>query len=432
VRSRIGRSLRVLPLATLAAVVAIAVAHRMQRRPESLRAPGSTTTVPIHTPSGVATERPPSAFDAPLLGPSPPPPIDAGAPAARTLHGSAKRAHRSLARGPRTIRVGWRVAVDGTSPVAAQVTVAPDEATLYVATLGGQLVALVRADGTRRWAVALGDRAYGAPLVGDDGTIYVGTDARKLFSVSAKGDTIFRLDTEGEADTAPVFGRDGAIVFVAGNHVHSVRRGGDLGWRFSARSKIYTAPAVTDEGLVIVGSQDDHVYALGAGGVLAWTIDLGADVDGSPAIADDGAIYVGTDAGDVVRLDPKGNLVWRTPVGGFVRGALSIARNGDVVVGTYGPVPRVVRVGPDGVVRGAFAIRGTGAKDFGIHGGPLEDADGVLYFGAQDDAVYAIGPDGGLRWRYETSADVDAPLTMLSDGSLVVPSEDGSVTLLLP
>ena len=67
-----------------------------------------------------------------------------------------------------------------------------------------------------------------------------------------------------------------------------------------------------------------------------------------------------------------------------------------------------------------------------IHGGPLEDDDGALYFGTQDDAVYALDPDGAVRWSYTTGADVDAPLTLLSDGSLIVPSEDGSVTLLVP
>jgi outer membrane protein assembly factor BamB len=326
--------------------------------------------------------------------------------------------------------VGFRVSVDG--PVASQVVASPDEATLYVATLGGQLVALARADGARLWSTTLGDRAYGTPLVHDDGTIYIGTDAKKLFSLSSKGTTIFRLETNGEADTSAAFGKDGNIVFAAGPHVHSVRRGGDLAWRFAARGKVFTAPAITNGGLVIVGSQDHHVHAIGVDGRWAWSVDLGADVDGAPAIGDDGAIYVGTDAGDVVRLDAEGKVVWRTPVGGFVRGALSIARNGDVVVGTYGPVPRVVRVSPEGTLRGAFAIVGTGAREFGIHGGPLEDDDGALYFGAQDDAVYAVGPEGALRWRFETGGDVDAPVTMLSDGSLVVGSEAGTVTLLLP
>jgi outer membrane protein assembly factor BamB len=322
------------------------------------------------------------------------------------------------------------VRVDG--PVAAQVTVSSDESTLYVGTLTGNVVALAREDGARRWSASLGDRVYATPLVHDDGTIYVGTDAKKLVALSPRGQTVFRLETEGEADTSPVFGKDGSIVFAAGNDVYAVRRGGDIAWRFTAKNKVYTAPAITDDGLVIVGAQDHHVHAIGQGGVLAWTVDLAADVDGGAAIADDGSIYVGTDAGDVVKLDAQGHVAWRTPVGGFVRGSLSIARNGDVLAGTYGPVPRVVRLSPDGAIRGAFAIRGTGAREFGIHGGPLEDAQGVLFFGAQDDAVYAVGPDGALRWRFETGGDVDAPLTMLSDGSVVVASEDGTVTLLLP
>jgi outer membrane protein assembly factor BamB len=346
------------------------------------------------------------------------------------LHGGPRHTHRAGARGPKAPKVGWTAHVDG--PVAAQVTTSSDESTLYVATLGGSLVALARADGARRWSIALGDRAYATPLVAEDGTVFVGTDAKRLVAVSPAGQTLFRLETDGEADTGAALAKDGTVVFAAGNYVYSARRGGDLAWRWAARKKIFTAPAVAADGTVIVGSQDQHVHALTPAGALAWTVDLGADVDGAPAIADDGSIYVGTDAGDVVKLDDHGHVLWRTPVGGFVRGCLSIARNGDVVAGTYGPAPHVVRVRPDGVVVGAFAVHGTGAREFGVHGAPLEDADGVLYFGAQDDAVYAITPDGAERWRFTTGGDVDAPLSLLSDGSLIVPSEDGTVTLLLP
>jgi outer membrane protein assembly factor BamB len=346
------------------------------------------------------------------------------------VHGGARHLHRSSAHGPRTAKVGWRTTVSG--PVAAQVTASPDERTLYVSTLDGNVVALAREDGKTRWTAILGERVYSAPLVHDDGTVYVGSDAKKLVALSPDGAVLWRLEVEGEADTGAVFGKDGTIVFAAGSSVLSVRRGGDVAWRFTAKGKVFTAPAVTDAGLVVVGSQDDRVYAIDATGAAAWSTSLGADVDGAAVVGDDGAIYVGTDKGEVVRLDAGGKVAWRTPVGGYVRGVLSLARNGDILTGTYGPVPRVVRLSPEGLIRGAFAIKGTGAKEFGIHGGPLEDADGTLFFGAQDDAAYAIDLEGGLRWRFATASDVDAPLTMLSDGGLVVASEDGTITMLLP
>lgn len=409
----------------LVAIVVAAIGARVGRRaPAPPAAPP-----PVRVVSADASPSSSSSI-APLAGPTPPPKAFAPTGAPRMVHGSPRHVHRSSARGPAAAKVGPRIEVGG--PIAAQVTASPDEKTLYVASLDGNVVALSREDGAKRWSVALGDRVYSTPLVGDDGTVYVGTDAKKLVAISPAGAIVWKIDLDGEADSGATFAKDGTIVFAAGSQVLAARKGGDLAWRFSAKGKVYTAPAITDDGLVVFGSQDDRAYALRSDGTLVWSVDLGGDVDGAPAIADDGAIYVGTDKGEIVRLDAKGNVAWRTDVGGFVRGVLSVARNGDVLAGTYGPVPRVVRVAPDGVLRGAFAIHGTGAREFGIHGGPLEDEAGTLYFGAQDDAVYAIATDGTVRFRFRTGADVDAPLTLLADGTLAVPCEDGTLTLLLP
>lgn len=430
----------------LVAVVGAAVIGRVRRPAPTPDATGtSTVTSAPPAPSGPA-----SGLEAPLRAPADagalPNAADASAPDASTrdastpnadsaggprmVHGSPRHLHRSSAHGPRTAKIGWRVKVSG--PVAAQVTTSPDERTLYVATLDGSVVALAREDGKQKWSSTLGERVYSTPLVHEDGTVYVGSDAKKLVALSPEGNLVWRLEVDGEADSGAVFGKDGNIVFAAGSSVYAVRRGGDIAWRFTTKGKVFTSPAVTPEGLVVFGSQDDRVYAVGASGALVWSTSLGADVDGAPVIGDDGSIYAGTDKGEIVRLDGHGAIVWRTAVGGYVRGVLSLARNGDVLAGTYGPVPRVVRVSPEGTIRGAFAIKGTGAREFGIHGGPLEDADGTLYFGAQDDAAYAIDAEGAVRWRLPTGADVDAPLSMLSDGSVVVASEDGTITMLLP
>jgi outer membrane protein assembly factor BamB len=429
--ARRSGGVRLLPATALATLLAVVVAARLGHSPSPFEGPRGA---PVALTASSGSPSPTSALERPLVARGAE--DDGGAFArvtsggARTLHGDARRTHRASARGPDTARVSARIEVGG--PVTAQVTASPDEKTLYAATLAGALVAIDRERATIRWRVELGDRVYGAPLVLDDGTVMVGSDAKKLVAISPRGSVVFRLELDGEVDGAPALGRDGTVIVNAGRTVVSVRRGGDVAWRFSAHGKVYASPAVTDQGLVVFGSQDDHVYALAADGTLAWAVDLGSDVDGAPAIADDGTIAVGTDKGEVVQLDPRGTIKARTPVGGFVRGALAVARDGDVLAGTYGPVPRVVRVARDGSVRGAFAIQGTGAREFGIHGAPLEDAAGTLFFGAQDDVVRAVGMDGALRWSFRTKADVDAPLTLLSDGTLVLPSEDGTVTLLGP
>jgi outer membrane protein assembly factor BamB len=92
------------------------------------------------------------------------------------LHGDTRHTGRSSGQIPGELpAVVWSRDVGG--PVEAQVVTSPDEQTLYVASLGGAVTALASADGTTKWNVPLGDRAYATPCVAEDGTVYVGSDA---------------------------------------------------------------------------------------------------------------------------------------------------------------------------------------------------------------------------------------------------------------
>jgi outer membrane protein assembly factor BamB len=360
-----------------------------------------------------------------------PPAVADASHGARMLHGDPRHTARAAGRVPLTKpAVAWSRDVGG--PVEAQVVTSPDEQTLYVASLGGTLTALARADGATRWTFDLGDRAYATPCVGEDGTIYAASDAKKLVALTPEGKTRWTLVTDDEVDTGLVLAKDGTIVFAAGRRAYGVTPQGFVKWRFAAKRKVYTSPAVAPDGRVFLGSQDHHAYALTPQGGPLWSVDLGADVDGAPVLGDDGAVYVGTDGDEVVRLDPAdGRVVWRIKVGGYVRGALSMTRGGDVIAGVYGPAPREIVLGAaDGGVRWKVPIQGTGAREFGIHGGALEDAAGVLVFGTQDDSVYAVDTSGEILWSFTTGADVDSPITLLTDGSVVFGSDDGKVYML--
>ena len=345
------------------------------------------------------------------------------ASSARELHGDGARQHRSSGVGPKQPKLAWKTAVGGA--VAAQVTTNAAASTLYVTTLAGELLAL-GVDGAIRWRKPLGGRVYSAASVAKDGTVYVGSDEGHFVAFRENGDEAWKFDAKEEVDTAALLRADGTIVFNAGKSLYGLRANGTVLFRTTLHRKIFAAVAELASGQLVVASQDHRIRAFSNLGEERWSLDLGADIDGAPVVGDGGEIYVGTDGAEVVSV-MEGRIRWRTGVGGFVRGPLSLGRNGDVLVGTYGPRPRMLRLAAvDGHVLGEFGIQGTGAKEFGIHGGPLEDAAGSLFFGAQDDHVYAIGPSG-IAWKFATGADVDAPLTLLADGTLLVGSYDGFV-----
>jgi outer membrane protein assembly factor BamB len=419
---------RRIPIAVLSAMVLTAVA--LKWRTQGHVSHGSVTTAQPRG-SGEGTNERVATMG---LGAGPPPQDADAGPAAhgpRMVHGDPRHSNRSAARAPAaTPTLLWTHDVGG--PVEAQVTVSPDERTLYAASLGGTLTALASDDGSVRWTLPLGDRVYATPCVADDGTVYAGGDGGKFLAISPEGKIRWSLDTDGDADSGPAIAPDGSVVFAAGRSVYDVTAAGHVRWRFAAKRKVFTATAIGPQGRIVFGSQDHHAYAVSLEGRLVWSVDLGADVDGAPAIDDQGAVFVGTDGDEVVRLDPDdGHVVWRAALGGYVRGTLAVARNGDVLAGVYGPRPREVRLrADDGGLRGDFPIQGTGARDFGVHGGALEDAAGTLVFGTQDDAVYAVDASGQPLWRFVTGGDVDAPATLLGDGTLVIGSDDGLVRAL--
>jgi outer membrane protein assembly factor BamB len=339
-------------------------------------------------------------------------------------HGDARRTHRAHGVGPTHANLRWKL--DLGSAVVTQPVPTADLRSAYVGTLLGDLVRL-SLEGAVEWRRATGGRVYGAPAVGADGSVFVGTDDHALLAFSSTGELRFRLRTDDEVDVPLLVRKDASVVFASGREVLAVSSRGNVMFRFAADRKVFTAVAEDDAGTLFFGSQDKRVYALTQNGILKWKTALGADVDGAPVVDDDGSVFVGTDAGELVHLSANGEVLMRTALGGFVRGSLSIARDGSLLTGVYGPASGLRRVSQSGQVLASFFIPSTHEKEFGVHGGALEDDAQSVFFGAQDNRLYAFNRDGSFRFAFETGGDLDAPVTLLSDGRLLVASEDGNV-----
>jgi outer membrane protein assembly factor BamB len=339
------------------------------------------------------------------------------------LHLDPRHTNRSPFLIPRQPREVWSFDTGG--PIVAAPVVAGG--LVVVASLSGRITAL-SVDGRQRWSTDLGERIYSSPLVLGE-RLFVGIDRGKFVSLDARtGAVRFRVEVDGDADTAPVPLPGGDLAFAAGRTLHVIRPDGTVRWRHKVRRKVFSSPAVGADFLVF-GDQGGTVTSLGLDGALRWAVAVGDDADAAPAIGDDGQIFVGTDAGEVLALSAdNGAIRWRTSVGGHVRGPLAVARDGAVLASTYGPAPAVVCLDPErGAVRWRFGVRGTGAKEFGIHGSPVEDPTGALLFGAQDNVLYALDPGGTLRWRLPFEGDVDATVILGGGGFVFVGSDDGKL-----
>jgi outer membrane protein assembly factor BamB len=423
---------KTLPLVVLSATALTlgVVKWRAERRSAALALARANPGAALHAGGDAGTVREPALAAAGPLGDG-----RVSPDGARTLHEDAARTHRARGRAPRAPHERWHVELGG--PIVAQPVLAPDERTVYATSLAGTLSALDRGrSGAVRWRVSLGDRAYATPLVMDDGMIFVGSDAKKFFAVTPAGAVAWTLDLDGEADTAAVALGADRMAFAAGSTLFVVTTRGEVKARFRARKKIFTSPAVTTGApseaagsAIYFGSQDHRAYAVRPDGTLLWSTDLDADVDGGPAVGDDGAVFFGTDGGRVVKLDPeRGEVAWSSRLGGYVRGALGVARDGSVLAGVYGPTPGLLRLAAgDGRLLGAFRVPGTGSPEFGVQGGALEDDEGTLVFGAEDDRVSGLERSGRVRFALDRGADVDAPVTLTRDGALIVGSDDGTL-----
>jgi outer membrane protein assembly factor BamB len=195
--------------------------------------------------------------------------------------------------------------------------------------------------GTLRWSAAAGyaDRVEGSPVIGFDGTVYVGADDGSVYAFNgATGDIRWAtmVQTAG-ADSTPVLGADGSLYVGAGNSVVALDAAtGIQKWRFDTAGDVESAPTLASDGTLYFGADDARVYALDSrNGILKWYFDFpdGSDTDSSPALGADGTVYIGSDKGTLYALNGEnGTLKWSFKAVGEISGAAVLGLDGTVFV----------------------------------------------------------------------------------------------------
>lgn len=273
--------------------------------------------------------------------------------------------------------IRWRFQADG-DYIQSRPTVGKN-GTVYTQDLYGHLYAISPTGGLK-WIFNAPGTGHGCVSVGPDGTVYV-ANTESVFALTPNGTLRWKFDqTPGARNIlGPNVGPDGNIyvVGVEGLGVFSITPQGSLRW--SVPESYHRPPSTLQEivfgpsGAGLYFHANDHLRGLGLDGNELFTfvdhLDL-QEGNQQPAVGPDGSVYSNLftypGPGLVLgKFDPKGNELW-------------------YVFDQFSP-PTSAMTTPDV--------------------GP----DGTVYDGRNLAELYAIRPDGSVKWKYVDPGILFAP-----------------------
>ncbi len=181
---------------------------------------------------------------------------------------------------------------------------------------------------TRR--LEIGAPVRSAPVITNEGTLYVGADNGRLYGfqsgLQAKWDAPFA--TGAFLRAAPAV--ENAFLYLGSGDgtLYALEDQGDrvhLRWDFPVGTSMRTTPAIDAEGDVYLGADDGRVYALQSNGTLKWRFRAEGSIQASAAIGPDGTVLVASTEGTLYALDREsGQLRYSVPLGDMVTGDLLV------------------------------------------------------------------------------------------------------------
>ncbi|MCL4557383.1 MAG: PQQ-binding-like beta-propeller repeat protein [Deltaproteobacteria bacterium] len=247
----------------------------------------------------------------------------------------------------------------------------------------------------------------GAPVIGADGTIYIGnsevinsiTNTGYLYALRPTNGTVEWSYQTGPMISPPVVGADGTI--------------------YAGSLMPYTS-----SGSIIA------IYALSPAGNLKWSDPFSMRIVYPPTIGADGTIYVAistTGNSSLYALNPTdGSVKWSTSIGlipGNPGTPPAIGPDGTIyTMGSITPFGTLYyclyALNPtDGSVKWTFlAPGGRTFSDFSPE--PAVGTDGTIYL-ASMQSFYAINPNGSSKWTFDSQYMLSTTPVIGSNGTII-------------
>ena len=264
------------------------------------------------------------------------------------------------------------------------------------------------------WRFDAGGEVYGAPALGQNGTIFIGSYSGYFFALSPQGTILWQFKYKGKLDQSnPLIDANGIIYFspVVSNVIYALYPDGTIKWIFQEEAAHFQFFNISKDGKTLyalgfygwgANNVTSNLFAINtADGTLKWIFEketTGKGFYNEPAISSDGTIYcVGFDKCDLYAILPHGKLKWKYESGAENQGSSpAIDNEGNIYFNT---TYFLSCISPQGFEKWRFVKAGHAA---GCNT-PIISYDGTIYtieskFG---DYLLALDSYGCLKWRFK-------------------------------
>jgi outer membrane protein assembly factor BamB len=349
------------------------------------------------------------------------------------------------------VRVLWRYHADCAGYYCCPAVA--EDGTIYLATgmfvlgtgyLPGTLYAL-NPDGTLRWSYYPG-KTFFSPAVGENGWIYVMDHDYKVYAFTADGGLGWTFDDfdylfvkRDMGQRTPAIGADGTV-YVGADGLYALDPDtGERGWHFirpPGTRECIASPVIGEDGTIYVAIGQDTLYAVNPNGTRRWAFGFDNPDEMSfaaPAIDAGGVIYIPSEryyGSKIYAVNPDGTPRWKYEVDGarLVRSSPAIAEDGTIYIATKAGgddgCSRVIALSPGGAKLWEMPIPTVHQSRDDVYSSPSIGADGTIYFGAENEMMYAINPDGTLNWMHKLMAINWSGPAIVSDGTAYIAGID--------
>lgn len=288
------------------------------------------------------------------------------------------------------------------------------------------------------WSFLAKDKVSAKPVIGQDRTIFVGSDDNNLYAIDViTGKEKWRFKTDGMIQTAVTLGRDNNILLPSRDgKVYSLdEKTGKKKWEFNMGAKMFSIPAPPAEGLnglIFVTGDNETLHAVKADtGEKVWEFKGEKNRIDAPrcAVGPDGTVFTDNGSNNLFALDPdSGKVKWEfkagddrfsTPV--FGKDGAMYFTNGDEK--TYAVDSRTGKKKWEAK---------TGDLGFDFPGGfptPVIGDNGLIYVINDKGKVSALDEQTGKKKWSKKAEGFNFKIVLAEDKNLYVFEESGSVNV---